>query len=316
MKKYHFSHQITRQLESFRNYLDINEFNENTIRQNSNYAGIFLEWSALENLQCTEVRYNEIIAFIHYLQQQDYNSRFINRILLAVRHYYTFLNSGNNPASGICLRGNKHQLPEKIIDYKELETLYETFEPKDHRGKRNRVMLGLMIYQGLSCEELGRSEPGHIELRQAKIHVPGGWHSSPRTLEMQAVQLLDMQEYLRVTRPRMLAEITNERSGRKPGSICREELKNQLFFSESGSKEIKSSLYHLFRKLKKTHPEITSTKVIRQSVIVHWLKGKGIRQVQYMAGHRYVSSTWRYRDYNTGELSDALQQFHPLDRQE
>ena len=45
-------------------------------------------------------------------------------------------------------------------------------------------------------------------------------------------------------------------------------------------------------------------------------QGKGIRQVQYMAGHRYVSSTQRYRDYNTGELSDALQQFHPLDRQE
>ena len=74
--QYIFKEETANEVERFKTALRTEDLNENTVRQNSNYAGIFLEWSALENLQSTEVRYNEIIAFIHYLQQQDYNSRF------------------------------------------------------------------------------------------------------------------------------------------------------------------------------------------------------------------------------------------------
>ena len=198
------------------------------------------------------------------------------------------------------------------MDYQEIKSLYEQYKVSDKRGKRNRVMLGLMIYQGLTTEELQKLEPCHIKLREGKVYVPGGKHSGARTLEMQAVQLLDMQEYLQQVRPRMLEDMGKPRSGRRPLRINYEAVESRLFFSENGSENIKSSLYHLFRNIRKLNPQITSAKVIRYSVIAHWLKEKGIRQVQYMAGHRYVSSTQRYRDYNMDELSRELQQFHPL----
>jgi len=309
--KYNFNKQITDELKDFQNHLKSKGFNKNTIRQNSNYAGIFLQWIELENIEKQDVKYKEIIAFIHYLQR-EYESRFINRVLLAVRHYYDFVDLGENPATGIYLKGNKHKLPENIIEFKKLKQLYENFEVKTNRDKRNRVILSLMIYQAITPEELRKLETRHIKLRQAKIYIPSGKHSNARTLEIQAIQLLDMQEYLQQTRPKMLEEITGNRSGRKPENIKTEELENQLFFSENGSENIKSSLYHLFRKIRKENPEITSTKIIRQSVIAHWLKEKNIRQVQYMAGHRYVSSTQRYRDYNMDELTKELKQFHPL----
>ena len=41
---------------------------------------------------------------------------------------------------------------------------------------------------------------------------------------------------------------------------------------------------------------------LRQSVITEWLKEKGLRQVQYMAGHRYVSNTERYLTTNLQDL--------------
>lgn len=324
--KYSFNKQITDELKDFQNHLKSKGFNKNTIRQNSNYTGIFLQWIEVENIENKEVRYNEIIAFIRHLQK-EYESRFINRVLLAVRHYYEFLKTETpalsgvegNPATGIYQRGNKHKLPEHIIEHKKLKELYENFEVKTNRDKRNRVLLGLMIYQALTPEELRKLQAKHIKLRQAKIYIPSGKHSNARTLEMNAVQLLDMQEYLLQTRPKMLEEITGNRSGRKPNIIKAEEIENQLFFSENGSENIKSSIYHLFRKLRtcpdasgKKYPEITSTNIIRSSVIAHWLTEKNIREVQYMAGHRYVSSTQRYRDYTMDELTKELKQFHPL----
>jgi len=318
MKKYQFTTPITQELQKFQKHLKKKNFNENTIRQNSNYAGIFLEWIEAESLEKQDVRYKEIIAFIHELQQEK-GSKFIGRVILAVRHYYEFLGLEQNPASGIYLKGKRTELPSNLVEYKELKKLYEKYKTPTNRTKRNKIMLGLMIYQALTTEELRKIEPHHIKLREAKIYVPGGKHSNPRTLEMQAIQLIDMQEYLQEIRPKMLEEIEqltcsekSERAGRKPNKLNLEAIKEQLFFSENGSENIKSSLYHLFRKLEKTDLKLTSTKVIRQSVIAHWLKEKGIREVQYMAGHRYVSSTQRYRDYNMDELSQALNEYHPL----
>lgn len=319
-KKYHFKGETAKELAAFKTYLANKGLDQNTIQQNSNYAGTFLNWIEEEATAKDQVRYKEIIAFIRHLQKEGYHGRFINRVLRAIRQYYDFTETEKpatgevigNPAFGIYIRGNQHLLPANLVDYKEIQKLYENYEAKDNRGKRNRVVLGLMIYQALSAEEIGKLEPRNIKIREAKIQAPGGRHSNPRILDMQAVQLLDMQDYLRHVRPQMLKDVAKHQAGRKPCNIDLEIINRQLFFSRNGSGYIKSSLHHLFRQVKKQSPQIISGKIIRQSVIAQWLKEKGIRQVQYMAGHRYVSSTQRYRDYNMEELSHALKSYHPL----
>jgi hypothetical protein len=83
---------------------------------------------------------------------------------------------------------------------------------------------------------------------------------------------------------------------------------HRLFFSERGNGNIKNSLYHMFRQIKKMNPKITLGKVIRQSVITEWTKTIGKRQVLYMAGYRCVGSVERYKNYNL----EALNEYHPL----
>ena len=87
---------------------------------------------------------------------------------------------------------------------------------------------------------------------------------------------------------------------------------HRLFFSERGNGNIKNSLYHMFRQIKKMNPKITSVKVIYQSVITEWTKTIRTRQVQYMAGYRCVGSVERYKNYNLEELTEALNEYHPL----
>jgi integrase/recombinase XerD len=131
-------------------------------------------------------------------------------------------------------------------------------------------------------------------------------------LELKATQLLELQEYLLVVRPTMLQEITSLRSGRKPTKIEMSQLTSQLFFSENGAREIKNSIKHLFRAIRKVNPKVSSGKIIRQSLIAHWIGQFGIRKAQVLAGHRYVSSTERYSQENLKELVKALESYHPL----
>ncbi|PWD99974.1 hypothetical protein DDZ16_08745 [Marinilabilia rubra] len=89
-------------------------------------------------------------------------------------------------------------------------------------------------------------------------------------------------------------------------------MENQLFISINGSENIKNSLLHMFKAMQKLSPEILHPKQIRASVITHWLKNYNLRQVQYMAGHKYVSSAERYQLNNQDELQSKLEKLHPL----
>jgi integrase/recombinase XerD len=48
------------------------------------------------------------------------------------------------------------------------------------------------------------------------------------------------------------------------------------------------------------------------SVITNWLKKHSLRETQYLAGHKYVSSTARYQTTNLDDLQQALKDHHPL----
>ncbi len=312
MKRYEFDRPITKELIDFKGHLLAKGLSKHTVNQNSNYAGIFLEWLAEQGIKKEQVSYKEIIAFIRALQDRNHNTNFINRIILAVRSYYTYLKVSKNPAAGVYLRGSTRNLPTNLVDYAQIVRVYNQYQGLDNRTKRNRIMLGLMVYQAITTEELRKLEPHHIKLSEGKIYIPGGKHSNARVLKLQALQLLEIQHYVWVVRPEMQKDVCKYRAGRKPAKVDMEAVKNQLFFSERGSGQLKNGLQHLFRNIKKLNPQITSGKVIRSSVIVEWLGTRDVRQVQYMVGHRYVSSTQRYKFYNLEELTQAVEQYHPL----
>jgi integrase/recombinase XerD len=123
---------------------------------------------------------------------------------------------------------------------------------------------------------------------------------------------MELHEYITETRPKIIEEINNPKPSRKPDKINRNRIENQLFVSINGSEYIKNSLVHLFRDIQKINPDITNAKQIRQSTLTHWLKTHNLRQVQYMAGHKYVSSTERYQTNNLDNLQSKLDLYHPL----
>lgn len=51
---------------------------------------------------------------------------------------------------------------------------------------------------------------------------------------------------------------------------------------------------------------------IRASVITNWLKHHNLCEVLYMAGHKNLNFTERYRTDNLKDLQKELEKYHPL----
>ncbi len=51
---------------------------------------------------------------------------------------------------------------------------------------------------------------------------------------------------------------------------------------------------------------------IRVIMSTWWLKNTNLRQVQYMAGPKYLSRTERYQLNNLDKLQELLDKYHPL----
>jgi integrase/recombinase XerD len=314
--EYSFNHEIQSRLEGFKTYLQKLGNGESTIKQKMNYAGYFLNWLENEHLLPEDARYNDLLNFIDFCNLEGNSKKHINGKLRSIRNFYEYLKTENkdlvNPALNLHIKGTRHKLPSGIISYPALESLYQNYPNKTLREKRNKVILGLLVYQGITTGELHRLDVADVKLKQGKIHVPGTRKSGRRELELIPFQILELNEYLIKVRPKILKQLNDPKPARKPDKINQKRLKEQLFISINGSENIKNSLLHMFKGVQKTHPQIQSPKQIRSGVITWWLKNYNLRQVQYMAGHKYVSSTERYQLNNLDKLQRKIEKYHPL----
>lgn len=292
MNPYNFeSPEILEELHELNFFFQEKKFSPATIKTYSNYTGHFLEWLDKEPEQTT---YNDLLQFVNHCRVEGRETRNINMILTAIRHYFTMRDHPNNPASGLYLKGETKTIPNNLLSEEELEQLYENYQVYNERTQRNKVIIGLYIYQGITTDELEKLEPGHLKLQEGKIYIPGtkqtqnkGGRKS-RTLKLKANQIIGLQQYLQTRN------------------------QTQLFTSLKGSTDLKPSIKALMRDLRKINPQIKDAMQIRKSVIVNWLKAKDIREVQYLAGHSSISSTERYQAANLEELKEAIEKYHPL----
>ena len=63
--------------------------------------------------------------------------------------------------------------------------------------------------------------------------------------------------------------------------------------------------------LKTKNTRIKNINHLRASVISDWTKKYNLRKVQYLAGHRYVSSTEKYLINDIDEFKNEIIAIHP-----
>ncbi|MFH1076634.1 MAG: integrase, partial [Pseudomonadota bacterium] len=85
----------------------------------------------------------------------------------------------------------------------------------------------------------------------------------------------------------------------------------KLFTSIGDSNNLHNSIDKLIRNLRRQYEYFINAQQIRQSRLSIWVKQYDLRQAQYLAGHKYVSSTERYQSTNLEDLQKELEKHHP-----
>lgn len=288
---------------SFESYLHNKAYRLETVRGHSNTVKGYLTWLTAQEVPYEVAGYQDILSYIKACRNNKNIDRTINLKLISLKHFYAYLIQEKiylaiNPVAELHLKGAVKRKPHDILEMKSLEEIYQSFPAGNLAGKRNKVILGIMIYQGLSQGELTRLTIDDINLLEAKIYIPSIKRSNSRELPLVASQIIAIQQYLSIVRPMILKQ-TNKAS-------------NCLFVSLGNGEQLANSFSILMTKLKKLHPSVKNQKQIRASVLTHWLTIYNIREVQYMAGHRYVSSTQHYKTNHLKSLQEQIDRLHPL----
>ena len=274
-----------------------------TISGYENVVREWLGWLVDQSIDKKTASTNDLLSYVEYLKKDRKNKpRTINGKLLAIRWYYRYLQSKDNDIVNIALdmqvKGVIRKMPHDQLEWEELEQLYAAYPLAGITGKRNKVITGLLVYQGLTNGEIRSIKLEDIDLEKASIYIGSRRKSNSRILKLEASQLIPLQNYILQVRPLILG--------------VKERESENLILSTGKGIRIDNVMTRVTSQLRKLNPNVINIKQIRASVITYWLKKHNTRQVQYMVGHRYASSTEHYRTDHLEDLQDKLNSFHPL----
>ncbi len=283
---------------NFEEYLQAKRYSAGTIRGYVPYCELFTSWLSQEQLTGEQATYNDVLAFMRHMHDKGKSKKTIHGQLNIIRHYFNYLISEgrreDNPAAGVYVRGIVRTLPNNLLSMDELEELYGRYQLQLSVDPAKKIMLGLLIYQGLQTEELTRLEPEHIRVKEGKLFIKGTSYSNERWLPLQAHQVIELQQYGQANRFKEGAFLA------RPVRV------------DASKRNISNRMRHMIVQLQKLNPKIINANQIRNSVITFWLQRYHLRQVQYMAGHKYVSSTQRYQVLSSEDWQSELQKHHPM----
>jgi integrase/recombinase XerD len=251
--------------------------------------------------------YQEVMGYIGELRSRYSNAGNVSRIVQALKKYYQYLHytgqRKDNPAKAIRLRDNKTK-PLQLQDLFTTTELQMLLQPKKERypflTDRNKVLMSLLVNQGLKLGELVQLDIHHISLADGTIFVPGTGNTNRRTLQLKAEQVMLLHGYINEARPKLVTA----RTANSP----------KLLLSKLGQALSIADIQYLVGTFGSLYPERHLTpQTIRMSVIMNLLNaGNDIRIVQVFAGHKRPDATEKYKQSHIEALKTEIQKYHPL----
>ncbi|MFY0255934.1 tyrosine-type recombinase/integrase [Chitinophaga sp. 30R24] len=301
----------------FREYLVIKRYSTATIETVIRAVNYLRQWADKENIpELEDISYSDMLDFMKWSSRGGASQRTVSGYLTHVRKYYEWLISEGmikeNPVSSIKVQSIKRRAYYDILSAAQLEELYQHYTTNitNEPGKmlppqemnilsrrRNRVILSLLVYQGLRVEEVAALKTSDLQLREGKIMIHAKRRTAARNMTLESFQVYEIMDYLHEVRKQLLPE----------GVIT-----DQLFVQRDGGQNFYGVTQTLLKQLRQINGRIKNLDQIRTSVITQWLKQHDLRKVQHLAGHKYVSSTEAYKQNVLEGLQEAVNRYHPL----
>lgn len=264
----------------------------------------FTAWAKLQHYTSIEhITYLELLSYVHYEKEKGLKVQTVKLRLNSINKYYEYLKHigliEKNPTRKIKLKGELKTITQNVLSYTELEQLYTDYlklEEKQSNNKltpyvkqRNNSIVGLMIWQGAVSGEIEKIQLEHVNLDNGTIYIPKSKRGASRELKLFNNQILQLYKYINEARPKL----NPKQDELIPGNV-------------------NAHQYYLLEELKGINQKVKNASQLRASMIIHWIKVHGKRQAQYMAGHKYISSTEKFELQEIDSLTDTLLRHHPF----
>lgn len=294
--------QVQQEELTFKNYLYRVKFSEESVKSYLFQVDHFL--SAHPNADNYE--YKDIINVLEETGKYKPNPSYRIAILAAIKKYYDYLievgKRNDHPCRTIYIKNLSNSrrtvIHNDLFSSSELELLMNREERYQQMKHKNQVVISLLIYQGLVSSEVANMKVQHINLDEGKIFVKESRDLMRRHLEMHPKQYSIFNQYINKTRKELLKAESDV-----------------LVIGMRGTPITTGEVGYLVEQFK---PFFSGRELnpgtIRQSVIANWLNEKKfpVEMVQLMAGHRWISSTARYKRTNDDEKRVLINRFHPM----
>lgn len=291
---------------TYHEYLIQEDYAPTTITSYLRYQRLFSEWIEAKDYQIETVSYQECLEYVKKLHKGNRSQKSIKHEVGALKIYFNYhIQTGNlstNSFENINIRGVKRKVHHNLLSEQELEDLYFSYSTDNIEfprcpsvAFRNKVITGLMVYQGLEVTSLKILKVEHICSEKGTVRIPSTRKANGRILELKPQQMLPLMTYLLKHREILQEKINTYDEKLLPYS-------NDRFVA----------MAQVCKQLKKINHKVINAQQIRASVITHWLSHNNIREVQYLAGHRYISSTESYVQNDLESLHEFIESLHPI----
>lgn len=259
------------------------------------------EWCVLVGIEEKEYISRAVITdYIEFMKLRELAVGTYNCTLSSLKIYYEFLKFHGvlnvNPARGLTMGGKKDTVVKDPFSDEELLDLYLAYcEHRDARTKHThlvhldevnlmyKLIVSLVVFQGLHTGELDALQVDHVAPKQGSIFIPATGKCKQRTLKLHQVQMFPFKDYL--------------------DSLP--EHQEKLF-----SIQVQKSFDTRLQELRGLCPKLKNLRHIRGSKIITWTKIHGKLEAQKMIGHRWVSSTEAYEQQDLSDIEELTSKTH------
>jgi integrase/recombinase XerD len=256
------------------------------------------------NKNADKYDYQKVMQYIEILRNEHSVSN-VKRVIASIKKYYDYLietgKRKDNPARAIRLRDSKEN-PIQLQDLFTEKELQILLVPRIERYpfliKRNKIIMSLLVNQGLRLGEIENIKINDIDLEKATIQIHKTGITNARNLPLKAEQILLLYKFINQDRNKL--------------KTFRDD-KNALLLGKLGTPITKEDVDYLISTYQKQSKKRLTSTTIRQSVIANLLiKNNDLRIVQHFAGHKSPDTTEKYRQTGLNALKTAIEKLHPI----
>lgn len=285
--------------------ISLEDYLKKSLRESSVESYLYnIEKYKKANRNADKYDYQKVMQYIEILRH-NYEVSTIKMIIAGIKKYYDYLitigKRKDNPARAIRLR-DKTENPIQLQDLFTEKELQSLLNPRKERypflAKRNKVIMSLLVNQGLRIGEIEKININDIDLEKACLQVTGTALTNNRNLPLKAEQILLLYQYINHDRTKLKTWRNDN---------------NKLLLGKLGTPIRTEDVDYLITTYQKQYKKKLTATTIRQSVLANLLtKNNDLRVVQHFAGHKHPDTTEKYRQTGLNALKTAIDKLHPI----